>query len=150
MSARNSGPAGRELRITRVFDAPRDLVFQAWTEPERLMRWWGPKGFTTSSFEMDLRPGGGWRAVMRTPEGEEHVHYGVVREVVRPERLVFTFTWEDEPDHEMLVTVTFTERGGKTEMALHQAPFASAESRDSHQEGWNETFDRLAEYLAQD
>lgn len=150
MPAKDSESAGRELIITRVFDAPRDLVFQAWTEPEHLMHWWEPKGFTTLSFEMDSRPGGEWRAHMRSPEGEDYVHYGVLREVVRPERLVFTMTWEDDPDHEMLVTVTFADRGGKTEVILLQAPFKTDESRDSHAEGWNETLDRLVEYLAKD
>lgn len=144
--------AQRELVITRVFDAPRSLVFKAWTEPERVMCWLGPKGFTALEFEMDLRPGGAWRSRMRSPEGTEYANGGIVREIVEPERLVFTFAWDDEdgkPGREMLVAITFAEREGGTEMTFTQAVFESAEDRDGHREGWGESFDRLAEYLAQ-
>jgi len=85
----------RELVITRIFDAPRHLVFQAWTEPGRVARWWGPQGFVTTYSDMDIRPGGTFRVCMRSPEGAEHWKQGVYREVVKPERLVFTFAWED-------------------------------------------------------
>lgn len=148
MAASDSESAERELVITRLFDAPRDVVFQAWTEPERLIEWWGPKGFTTPSFELDLRPGGAWRAHMRSQEGKDYIHYGVLREIVPPERLVLTFVWEDDPDHEMLVTVTFAERDGRTEMTLRQGPFKAADERTSHEEGWAESLDYLAAYLA--
>jgi uncharacterized protein YndB with AHSA1/START domain len=140
--------AERELVITRVFEAPRALVFKAWTQPERVMRWFGPKGFTTPLFEGDLRPGGAWRARMRSPQGQEYPQHGVVREIVEPERFAFTLVWDDQPDHEMLVTVTFAEREGKTGMAFRQGLFESIESRDSHREGWTESFDRLDDYLA--
>ena len=85
----------RELLITRIFDAPRHLVFQAWTEPDRAARWWGPQGFVTTYCDMDVRPGGTFRVCMRSPEGAEHWKQGVYREVVEPELLVFTFAWED-------------------------------------------------------
>src|SRR5712691_5788344 len=104
----------RELTITRVFDAPRDLVFAAWTQPERAARWWGPQGFTTISCDMDVRPGGVWRRCMRSPDGTEHRKCGVYREIVEPERLVFTYADEDSegnPGHETLVTVTFADLG---------------------------------------
>ena len=87
--------AQRELVITRVFDAPRALVFKAWTEPDRLVRWWGPQGFTTPFCTMDLRPGGAVRFCMRSPEGTDHWLQGVYREIVAPERLVCTWAWED-------------------------------------------------------
>lgn len=143
--------ADQELELTRILDAPRALVFAAWTDPAHLVRWWGPKGFTTPSCAMDVRPGGGFRTVMRSPEGTEHRLRGRYREVVPPERLVFTFAWEDEagrPGHETVVTVTLTEQAGRTRLTLHQAVFESVESRASHQEGWSECLDRLAAFLA--
>jgi uncharacterized protein YndB with AHSA1/START domain len=145
-------PAERELVITRILDAPPSLVFKFWTEPSHLVRWWGPKGFTAPSVEMDVRPGGAWRACIRSPEGTDHWMQGVYREVVEPLRLVFTFAWEDDqgaPGHQTLVTVTFAEHDGKTRLTFHQAVFESMESRDWHQSGWSECFDRLENYLAQ-
>jgi uncharacterized protein YndB with AHSA1/START domain len=148
-----AGPADRELVITRVFDAPRGLVFKAWTGPEHLERWQGaPRGFTVTAHKMEVRPGGAYRVCMRSPEGVDHWLQGVYREVVEPERLVFTHVWLDaqgRPGKETLVTITFAERGGKTELALHQTGFKSVESRDGHKGGWTSTFDRLADYLAE-
>ena len=89
-------PADRVLSITRTFAAPRELVFKVWTQPEHLARWWGPKGFSTPTCQMDARPGGDYRAVIRSPEGKDSVMRGSYREVVPPERLVMTFAWEDE------------------------------------------------------
>jgi uncharacterized protein YndB with AHSA1/START domain len=142
--------AERELVITRVLDAPRSLVFKVWTEPEHLVRWWGPKDFTAPSCEMDLRSGGAWRACIRSPDGTDYRMAGVFREVAPPERLVFTFAWEEggEPGHQTLVTVTFAEQDGKTRLTFHQATFESVESRDSHHGGWSECLDRLDGYLA--
>jgi uncharacterized protein YndB with AHSA1/START domain len=144
-------PADRQLVITRVFDAPRGLVFKAWTEPEHLERWQGaPRGFTVTAHQMEVRPGGAYRVCMRSPEGVDHWLQGVYREIVEPERLVFTHVWLDaqgRPGKETLVTITFAERGGKTELTLHQTGFKSVESRDGHKEGWTSTFDRLAGYL---
>jgi uncharacterized protein YndB with AHSA1/START domain len=142
-------PTGPELVIRRTFDAPRALVFKAWTERERLRHWFGPKGFTINLFDGDLRPGGAWRSRMRSPQGKEYPQHGVVRDVVEPERLVFTVSWDDRPAHEMLVTVALFERHGRTEMVFLQGVFQSIESRDSHLEGWNASFDRLEEYLAE-
>jgi uncharacterized protein YndB with AHSA1/START domain len=139
----------RELVITRVFDAPRDLVFKAWTEPERLAHWWGPEGFSLPFLDLDMRPGGTWRACMRGPDGTNYWQHGVCRELVPPERLVFTSIWDTDPTHEMLVTVAFAERGKKTEVTLRQRLFKSVESRDSHQGGWSSSFNRLAAYLAE-
>lgn len=143
--------AERVLVIERVFDAPRRLVFKAWTNPEHLMRWWGPHGFTLPSCTIDLRPGGVWRFCMRSPEGDNHWQQGVYREIVEPERLVFTYAFEDatgKPGHETLVTVTFADEGGRTRLTLHQAVFESVTVRDEHVGGWTEALDHLAEYLA--
>jgi uncharacterized protein YndB with AHSA1/START domain len=154
MAERTDAPAKtaeRELVITRLFNAPRELVWKAWTERDRVLRWLGPKDFTATEFEMDRRPGGAWHSRMRSPEGKEYSNGGVVREAVEPERLVFTFAWDNDdgsPGREMLVTITFAERNGGTEMIFSQAVFESAEDRDGHREGWSESFDRLAEYLA--
>jgi uncharacterized protein YndB with AHSA1/START domain len=140
-----------ELVITRIFDAPRDVVFEAWTEPGRVARWWGPRGFVTTYCDMDIRPGGAFRVCMRSPEGAEHWKQGVYREVVEPERLVFTFAWEDadgNPTHQTLVTVSFAEEGSKTKLTLHQAVFETIARRDEHQRGWTSTLQRFAEYLA--
>jgi uncharacterized protein YndB with AHSA1/START domain len=144
-------PSNRDLVITRVFAAPRDLVFRAWTEPDCAARWWGPQGFTTLSCEMDVRPCGAYRRCMRSPEGAVYCTRGVYRQIVPPERLVFTYAWEDaegRPGHETLVTVTFAEHDGKTKLTLHQAMFDTVESRDAHQGGWTSCFERFAEYLA--
>ena len=141
----------RELVITRILDAPRDVVFRAWTEPDRVARWWGPQGFVTTYCDMDIRPGGAFRVCMRSPEGAEHWKQGIYREIVAPERLAFTFAWEDaegKPGHQTLVTVTLADRGGRTELTLHQAVFETVAARDDHRRGWASTLQRFAEYLA--
>jgi uncharacterized protein YndB with AHSA1/START domain len=154
MVTRNSSIAKTEepvLEITRILDAPRSLVFKVWTTPEHWARWLGPRGFTTPSCEMDFRPGGAYRACIRSPEGTDYWMRGVYREIVEPDRIVFTFAWEDEkgePGHETLVTVTFAEQGGKTKLTFHQAVFETIADRDSHHEGWSESLDRLEAYLA--
>jgi len=141
----------RELVITRVFDAPRELVFQAWTDPKHVMSWWGPKDFTMTSWTMDLRPGGAWRGCIRSSKGLDYWSQGVYREIVPPERLVFTFAWDGEhnqPTTETLVTITFADSGGKTKFTFRQTPFTTVEDRDSHEEGWSESFERLAAHIA--
>ncbi len=141
----------RELVLERVLDAPRALVFKAWTEPDRLARWFGPRGFTTTSCSMDVRPGGAFRVCMRGPDGTDHWLRGTYREIVAPERLVFTWAWEDaegRPGHESLVSVTFAETGGKTKLTLHHALFESRTARDQHEGGWTSCLERLAEYTA--
>jgi uncharacterized protein YndB with AHSA1/START domain len=146
-----AAPAERVLLITRLLDAPRRLVFKAWTEPEHVVRWWGCAGSTVTTFKRDLRPGGEYRVLMRLDDGTDHRVRGVYREIVEPERLVFTWAWEDAAGHlghETLVTVTLVERGGKTEMTLRHAVFESTDMRDLHGLGWNASFDRLVAYLA--
>ena len=145
-------PAERVLVITRVFDAPRSLVFKAWTEPEHLVHWWGPRGFTSTIIANDVRPGGAYRVHMRGPEGDDHWSQGVYREVVEPERLVMAGAWTDADGNptspETLLTVTFEEHDGKTKLTLHQAVFESVTARDVHRGGWTSSLERLAEYLA--
>lgn len=139
-----------ELSITRLFDAPRSLVFRMWVDPKHVVRWWGPGRFTTLSCTMDVRPGGAWRVRSRSPEGVDHTEQGVYREIVEPERLVFTHAWEDAAgtrSPETLVTVTFIDEHGKTKLVFHQAPFESVAERDGHHEGWSSAFDLLDEYL---
>ena len=111
----------------------------------------GPQGFVTTYCDMDIRTGGAFRVCMRSPEGAEHWKQGVYREVVEPERLVFTFAWEDadgNPTHQTLVTVSFAEEGSKTKLTLHKAVFETIARRDDHQRGWTSTLQRFAEYLA--
>jgi uncharacterized protein YndB with AHSA1/START domain len=143
--------ADRELVLRRLFAAPRPLVFAAWTDPAHAAHWWGPKGFVSVACEMDVRRGGSWRRVMRSPGGILHRASGVYREIAAPERLVFTYAWEDAagvPGEETLVSVTFVARDDGTELTLRQTVFATAGARDAHLGGWSSCFDRFAEYLA--
>jgi len=144
-------PIDRVLTITRVFDAPRALVWKAWTDPQHLMNWWGPRWHPAGQIAADVRVGGRWRHCLRSvQDGGELWHHGVFREVAPPQRLVFTFAWEQEGERgiENVVTVTFAEQGGKTLMTMRQAPFQSTEERDGHQGGWGSAFDRLDDLLA--
>ena len=151
-TANASRTTDRELEITRVFDAPRELVFTAWTDPGQLARWWGPHGFSAPSVALDVTPGGAWRTCMRNDaDGGELWASGVYREVVAPERLVFSYAWDTAdgaPGHETLVTVTFDDLGDKTRMTFRQAVFQSVQERDEHRGGWSQCFDELAAYLS--
>jgi uncharacterized protein YndB with AHSA1/START domain len=150
----------RELVITRVFDAPRDLVFKAWTEPECLMRWWGPKGFTTPFCKIDLRPGGVFHHCMRTPDGRDYWSNGVYRKIVVPEWIVYTDFFSDaegnlvQPTHygmspdwpsEMLVTVTVAEHDGKMKVTVTASVPESLAKRVGARQAWASSLDRLAE-----
>jgi uncharacterized protein YndB with AHSA1/START domain len=154
-SATDLAADDRVLVITRIFDAPRELVWRAWTDPELAIRWYGPRDYPGTYIEGDLRPGGKWRGCLRgTATGEELWQGGVYREIVPNERLVFTFAWDEEGERgqEMLVTLTFEDAGedagaGKTRFTLRQEVFASVEERDGHNYGWNSTFDRLQDVL---
>lgn len=148
----NATPAAgeRELTITRLFKAPRDLVFRAWTEAEHLAHWPGPKGFTATPDKFDCRTGGFFRTCLHAPDGGDHWVQGTYLEVSPPERLVFTHAWEDgsgRPGPQTIVTVTLQEEAMQTRMHFHQALFESRASRDGHERGWNESFDRLAAWL---
>ena len=150
---------GQELVTTRIFDAPRELVFKVWTEPEHITQWWGPKGFTTRVTELDLRLGGAWRYIMTSPNGTEYPIKGIFREVIPPERIVtqdeFDAGYEqvvkaDLPPG-MVTTVIFEDLNGKTKLTLRMT-HASTEDRRKHEEmgviaGWNSSFDRLEKCL---
>lgn len=140
-------PADRVLVITRLFAASPGRVFDAWTRPEQVVRWWGPRGFSTPSCAMDVRPGGAFRICIRSAEGKDYWMSGTYRDVVRPDRLVFTHVWEEEPPHETLVTVTFAPHEGGTRLTFRQAVFLTSADRDSHEEGWSECLDHLERHL---
>jgi uncharacterized protein YndB with AHSA1/START domain len=143
--------AKRELLIERVFDAPRELVFWAWTDLEHARKWFGPKDHPATHLTMDVRPGGRWRACLRSIEtGKQLWVGGVYREIVPPDWLVFTFAWEEDGERglETLVEIILTERDGKTHLAFRQTPFQSDSERDGHRGGWSSAFDRLDELLA--
>jgi uncharacterized protein YndB with AHSA1/START domain len=144
-----------DLTITRVFDAPREVVFRAWTDPEQVSQWWGPHGFSAPVVELDARPGGELRVDMQGPDGTISPITGVIHEVSEPERLVVTTRLVDGDGRtliEALHTVAFEEEAGKTTLTLEVdvvelAPEA-AEAREGMEEGWNQTLDRLGEHVA--
>lgn len=142
-------PADRVLTLTRVFDAPRHVVFEMWTKGEHLAMWCAPAGFTIPESEGDIRPGGKWSSCMRSPQGDEYRLGGVYRDIVEDEFVSFTHAWEEETGSgpETLVTVRFADFEGKTMLTFEQGVFSSRESRDSHHGGWSQCFDRLDEYL---
>ena len=152
-TAAEAKPAEREITITRVFDAPRVLVFKAWTDAKVLAQWWGPKGFTNC--ELDARVGGAIRIHMRSPDGSVYPMRGEFREIVPPERLVFTniaVDAADQPIIEGLTTVTFVERGGKTTMTLHTRGRAVVDYAAGYLQGmemgWTGSIDKLEILLA--
>lgn len=153
----------QDLLITRTFDAPRELVWKAWTDPERVKRWWGPKEFTAPFCNIDLRVGGVSLYCMRSPDGKDYWSTGVYREIVKPERIVCTDSFADEKGNvvpathygmsadfplEMLVTVTFEEHEGKTKLTLIHVGIPAGADRDGAKQAWSESFDKLADHLA--
>ncbi len=144
----------REMTATRVFDAPRELVWKAWTDPQHIAQWWGPNGFTTTSDIMDVRPDGIWRFVMHGPDGRDYKNKIVYIEVAKPERLVYKHAGDEETEPvNFHVTVTFAEKGGKTELNM-RAVFPTAEElarvvkEYKADEGLTQTLNRLGDYLA--
>jgi len=124
-------PSDCEIELTRVFDAPRDLVFEAMSKPEHISQWWGniDEGYSVPVCEVDFRPGGKWRFVNRTPKGQLVAFYGVYREIAAPERVVFTEIFEQFPDTESVVTSVLTEENGKTRLTA-TVRYPSREIRD--------------------
>lgn len=155
--------AKNELIITRVIDAPRELVWRAWTDLEHLTRWWGPKNFTSPSGTIDLRVGGKYLFCMRSPEGKDFWSTGIYKEIVPLERIVCTDSFADEKGNvvpashyglpgddwpvELLVTVTFEDAGKKTRMTLRHVGIPAGEMGKMAGQGWNESFDKLADSL---
>jgi uncharacterized protein YndB with AHSA1/START domain len=158
-----TAPATGELVITRVFDAPRELVWKAWTDPEQVVRWWGPKDYTSPVAKIDLRVGGRYLYCMRSPDGQDGWNGGVYREIVPLERIVCTVSFTDEhgtpmpasqfglppdwPDETVAVT-TFEERDGKTTLTLRYAGIPADAMQEMMVAGWNESLDKLAASLA--
>jgi uncharacterized protein YndB with AHSA1/START domain len=145
-------PGKQEIIITRVFDAPRDLVFKAYTDPKLVAQWWGPRSVTTVVDKMEVKPGGQWRYVHRDEDGSEYAFHGVYHEVASPERLVYTFEFEGMPGHVLLETIKFEEFEGKTKM-IDLSVFQTVEDRDGMlqsgmESGATESMDRFAELLA--
>ena len=138
------------LHLERVFHAPRSLVFDACTEPQLLAKWWGPSGFTSPSIKSDVRVGGSYRIAMQPPEGEPFYLTGEFREVDPPNRLAYTFRWEDpDPDdQETLVTLALRDLGESTELTLDQGPFATQGRYELHHAGWSDGLERLADALS--
>jgi uncharacterized protein YndB with AHSA1/START domain len=147
-------PSDREIVMTRNFDAPRDLVFEAHTSCEHMKNWWGPRRYEIASCEIDFRPGGKWRIAHRAAEGGQEdpiVFFGEYREIVRPERIAWTFGWEGMPGKVSVDTLTLEEHEGKT-TATAVSRFDTVEDRDGMlrsgmESGAAETYDRLDEYL---
>jgi uncharacterized protein YndB with AHSA1/START domain len=144
-------PSETEIMMTRVFDAPRELVFEAHTSAEHMKNWWGPRKYETVSAEVDFRVGGKWRVVHRGPDGDEHAFRGEFREIVPPERIVWTFEYEGAPGEIAVETLTLEEHDGKTTLTT-VSDAGSKEARDAMLEsgmleGAEETWDRLEEYV---
>lgn len=144
-----SNTSDREIVVMRVFDSPRALVFKAWTDPKHLAHWWGPNGFSITTYEMEFKPGGVWRFVMHGPDGRDYQNKIVYVEIAEPERLVYMHV--SEPQFKM--TVTFADDGGQTRLTARMV-FESAAIRDrtvkafGAVEGLKQTLGRLAEHVA--
>jgi uncharacterized protein YndB with AHSA1/START domain len=140
------------LVIKRVFDAPREAVFDAWLDPEQLAKWIGPRGVSAEVDSLEAKVGGRYRIIMHPEPGGTPTVGGEYREISRPEKLVFTWRWENahpdgSPGIDTLVTLTFADLGGKTEMTMRHEGFENADSRNSHDHGWSGSFDKLGELL---
>ncbi|MFI5097370.1 MAG: SRPBCC domain-containing protein [Candidatus Acidiferrales bacterium] len=153
--AATANTADREIAATRIYDAPRELVWKAWTQQEHITNWWGPNGFTTTTCEMEVRPGGAWRHGMHGPDGTEYPGGGVYREVVKPEILVFTNIATDKDGNlvfDGLTSVTFVKRNGKTILTLEARGLAmvaySAAYLKGMEQGWTQSLERLAAFAA--
>ena len=145
-------PGSHGITMTRVFDAPREKVFKAYTDPNLVTQWWGPRGLTTIVDKMEVRKGGIWRYIQRDAEGNEYAFNGVYHDIVSPERLIYTFEFEGMPGHVLLETVVFEEQDGKTKLS-DISVFQSIEDRDGMlasgmEQGAVETLDRFEELLA--
>jgi len=157
MAAKGNDPSASEVLITRTFDAPRRLVWQAWTDPAHIMRWWGPSGFVNQSCESDLKVGGNFRLEMRAPDGNVYPCIGTFREIVEYERIVYEGEAAEGhpcgagiPPH-ATVTISFADQGSKTKLTLHTR-FASLERKQAAAEArfivsWEEALDRLGQAL---
>ena len=141
----------RTISLTRVYAAPRALVFAMWTDPAHLNKWCHPRDFTIADSGGDMRPGGAWHSTIRAPDGSDYRMVGEYREVVPDTRLVFTHAWIDEdgvPGVERIITIPLDDAGeGRTRLSFHEAPFDDTGARDSNAEGWAEVLENLGGYL---
>jgi uncharacterized protein YndB with AHSA1/START domain len=140
-----------QLLLEREFDAPRDLVFEVWSEPKHLANWWGPNGFSMPFCEVDFRVGCQYRICMRSPEGEDHWLRGEYKVIDQPQRLVFTWLRENADGSvwcDTLVEISFEGAAERTRFRMHQTGFGSAAHRDEHRGGWSECLNRLADYVS--
>ena len=138
------------LEIVRFINVPPDRVYDAWTDPAQLRRWFGPENVRTRKITADVRVGGKYRWDLTTPEGEEMSAFGEYRELVPGKKIVFTWQWDDDEDWEnwtSVVTIELFERGGGTELRFRHEQLPSEESRDRHSEGWNSLLNRLEQFL---
>jgi uncharacterized protein YndB with AHSA1/START domain len=150
-AAKFTRPSDREVVMTKVFDAPRELVWKAYTDARLIPRWWGPRYLTTRIDKMDVKPGGAWRFVSRGPDGKEFGFHGVYREIVKPERLSWTFEFEGVPGHVSVDTVTFEELDGRTKVTVTSLFQTKADCdgmvASGMESGATEGTERLAELL---
>lgn len=144
---------GKNLIVTRVLNAPRELVFEVWTDPEHLAHWYGPNGFTITTHEIDVKPGGVWKFMMHGPDGRDYPNKIIFSEVVKPEKLVYHHASDDDTEPVSFhVTVTFEAEEGKTKLTMN-SDFGSPEELERVDkeygaiEGDKQTITRLAEYL---
>lgn len=166
MATKDIQPAGEsipnEIVVTRIFDAPRELVWKAWTDSERMKLWWGPAVFTAPVCKIDLRVGGKYLFCMRSPQGQDYWSTGVYREIVPPSRLVYVDNFADAQGNivpashyglpgdwpsQIVVTVTLEEENGKTKMTMRQQGIPSGMMSEMTSQGWNGSFDKLAASL---
>jgi len=155
-------PGNMELLITREFNAKPDQVWKAWTDPEIMKKWWGPKEFTTPTVKIDFRPGGKYLSCMKGPDGKEYWSTGVYKEIVPKKKIVVTDSFSDEKGNvvpashygmqnfpkELKIKVIFEEiKGGKTKMELHHIGIPDGEMKDMTSQGWNESFDKLVDNI---
>ncbi len=146
-------PGTQQITVTRTFDAPRELVFKAYTDPELMPKWLGPRRLTMTIYQMEVRPGGAWRYTHSDENGNEFGFHGVYHDVVPPERVIGTFEFEGAPGHVSLDTGTFEQEDGRTKLTITSV-FQSVADRDAAlqsgmEEGLTESLDRLEELLAQ-
>lgn len=151
-SASDAATEERTLVITRIFNAPRELVFRMWTDPKHLIHWMGPVEYPAMKIDSDFRVGGKWRIGLRAADGSEDLwQSGVYREIDEPKKLAFSFMWEGmkggTPPRETFVSIELEDVGGNTRMTFRQFLFDTVSNRDGHNYGWNSSFDRFDQYL---
>lgn len=139
-----------ELLVIRTFDAPLSVVWRMWQDPEHLIRWWGPEGFTVTDLDHDFRPGGAWRVGMTSDAYPKSWSSGKFLEIEPNKRIVLSFAWEERAGNtvDTTIVVTFEEANGRTTQRFHQAPFLNLEDRDGHIGGWNSLFNKEEQYAA--